>query len=217
MRLYVWQRATAALMLPLVLLHVAASLRDAAGMTAADILTRTRGSIVWAALYGAFVIAAAIHAAIGVRNVLIEWSALGERAASLFAIAFGAALLPWPARGCRGGAVMTARRLAHRTSLLWLAALVHRLSGLALAIFLPLHFLALGLAIRGEATRKLPALERPAAGEARRKRAVPAVHRGAALLLIENLAWRDGQKELAAAAAGISAVVVALILLVRMF
>ena len=39
---------------------------------------------------------------------------------------------------------------------------------------------------------------------------------GLRLLLIENLAWRDGQKELAAAAAGISAVV-ALILLVRMF
>jgi len=37
-------------------------------------------------------------------------------------------------------------------SLLWIAALVHRLSGLALAIFLPLHFLALGLAIRGEAS-----------------------------------------------------------------
>ena len=42
-------------------------------------------------------------------------------------------------------------RLAHRTGVLWIAALVHRLSGLALAIFLPLHFLALGLAIEGEA------------------------------------------------------------------
>ena len=41
--------------------------------------------------------------------------------------------------------------LAHRTSPLWIAALVHRLSGIALAIFLPLHFLALGLAISGEA------------------------------------------------------------------
>src|SRR5262245_1514979 len=93
-RLYVWQRATAALMLPLVLLHVAVIFyATRRGMTAADILARTRGSIVWAALYGTFVIAAAIHAAIGVRNVLIEWSPLGERAASLFAMAFGAALL----------------------------------------------------------------------------------------------------------------------------
>jgi fumarate reductase subunit C len=93
-RLYVWQRATAALMLPLVLLHVAVIFyATRQGMTAADILARTRGSIVWAALYGAFVIAAAIHAAIGVRNVLIEWSPLGERATSLFTMAFGAALL----------------------------------------------------------------------------------------------------------------------------
>jgi fumarate reductase subunit C len=93
-RLYVWQRATAALMLPLVLLHVAVIFyATRRGMTAADILARTRGSIVWAALYGTFVVAAAIHAAIGVRNVLVEWSPLGERAASLFATAFGAALL----------------------------------------------------------------------------------------------------------------------------
>jgi succinate dehydrogenase subunit C len=93
-RLYVWQRATAALMLPLVLLHVAVIFyATRRGMTAADILARTRGSIVWAALYGSFVIAAAIHAAIGLRNVVIEWSSLGERAASLFAMAFGGGLL----------------------------------------------------------------------------------------------------------------------------
>ena len=46
---------------------------------------------------------------------------------------------------------MTARGLRHRSSVLWIAALVHRLSGLALAIFLPVHFLTLGLAIQGEA------------------------------------------------------------------
>ena len=46
---------------------------------------------------------------------------------------------------------MTLRDLRHRHSGLWLAALGHRLSGLALAVFLPLHFLTLGLAIRGEA------------------------------------------------------------------
>ena len=39
----------------------------------------------------------------------------------------------------------------HRRDPLWIAFIVHRLSGLALACFLPLHFLALGLAIDGEA------------------------------------------------------------------
>jgi len=39
-----------------------------------------------------------------------------------------------------------------RRSIGWWAALGHRISGLALAIFLPLHFLALGLALEGAAS-----------------------------------------------------------------
>ena len=93
-RLYVWQRLTAALMVPLVLAHVAVIFyASRKGMTAADILARTRGSIVWASFYGAFVVAAAIHAAIGVRNVLTEWSPLEDRSAGIFASVFGALLL----------------------------------------------------------------------------------------------------------------------------
>ena len=41
-------------------------------------------------------------------------------------------------------------RAAYRRDALWLAAMVHRISGVLLALFLPLHFLALGLAIEGE-------------------------------------------------------------------
>lgn len=93
-RLYVWQRLTAALMAPLVLLHIAVIFyATRQGMTAADILARTRGSIAWTSFYGVFVVAAAVHAAIGVRNVLTEWSPLGDRRAGLFAIAFGVLLL----------------------------------------------------------------------------------------------------------------------------
>jgi fumarate reductase subunit D len=49
--------------------------------------------------------------------------------------------------------VSTTRRhvTGYRRDLLWIAALVHRLSGILLAVFLPLHFLVLGLAIDGEA------------------------------------------------------------------
>ncbi len=43
------------------------------------------------------------------------------------------------------------RARAYRRDLLWLAALVHRISGVLLAIFLPMHFLVLGLAIDREA------------------------------------------------------------------
>jgi fumarate reductase subunit C len=93
-RRYVWQRATAAVMLPLVLLHVAVifyATRN--GMTAADILARTRGSVLWASVYGVFVVAAAVHVSIGVRDVLTEWSPLRDRGAGILANAFGLALL----------------------------------------------------------------------------------------------------------------------------
>ena len=89
-RLYVWQRATAAVMAPLVLVHIAVIFyATRQGLTAADILSRTHGSIVWAAYYGLFVAAVSIHAAIGMRNILSEWSPLGERRAGTFAIGFG--------------------------------------------------------------------------------------------------------------------------------
>ena len=92
-RLYVWQRSTAALMLPLVLVHIAVIFyASRKGLSAAEILARTRGSIAWASFYGTFVAAASIHAAIGMRNVLTEWSPLNDRRAGLFAIAFGLAL-----------------------------------------------------------------------------------------------------------------------------
>jgi fumarate reductase subunit C len=94
LRLYVWQRLTAALMAPLVLVHVAVIFyASRKGLSAADILGRTRGSLMWASFYGAFVAAGALHAAIGVRNVLVEWSPLGEGRAGLFSTLLGVLLL----------------------------------------------------------------------------------------------------------------------------
>jgi len=40
----------------------------------------------------------------------------------------------------------------HRNHSLWFAFLVHRISGLGLAIFLPVHFLVLGLALEDTET-----------------------------------------------------------------
>ena len=113
---------------------------------------------------------------------------------------------------------MTARR-AHRTNLLWLAALVHRLSGLALAIFLPVHFWALGLAIGGEASLG-NFLRWTDAWSVKLAETglvfLLAVHflGGLRVLLIENFAWRGGQKQLATLAAAISAAL-AFVFLVR--
>jgi fumarate reductase subunit C len=97
--LYVWQRSTAALMVPLVLLHVAVIFyATRKGLTAADILARTRGSLAWASFYSVFVIAVAVHAAIGVRNVLVEWSPVKSRDAGILAGAFGVLLFLLGAR-----------------------------------------------------------------------------------------------------------------------
>jgi fumarate reductase subunit D len=116
---------------------------------------------------------------------------------------------------------MTTRQLGHRNSVLWVAALLHRLSGLALAIFLPLHFLALGLAINGEAKLEsfLRWSDQPIVKVAESGLVfLLMVHMlgGVRLLVIENLDWHDGQKRLATIAAGLSAVI-SFILLLRLF
>lgn len=89
-RLYVWQRGTAALMAVLVPIHIAVIFyATRQNLTAADILSRTHGSVMWASYYSLFVAAASIHASIGVRNVLTEWSPLSDRGAGLGAIGLG--------------------------------------------------------------------------------------------------------------------------------
>ncbi len=99
---------------------------------------------------------------------------------------------------------------AHRRSALWIAAMVHRVSGLALACFLPLHFLALGLAIDGAARLDgfLAWTANPIVKLAETGLVfLLAVHMlgGLRVLVIENLRWREGQKQLATAALAVAA------------
>ncbi len=71
--LYVLQRGSALILAPMVVAHLVLILiasRD--GLSAAEILSRTQGSFGWAAFYGLFVVAAAVHAPIGLRNVIRE-------------------------------------------------------------------------------------------------------------------------------------------------
>ena len=72
-RLYLAQRITAMLMAPLGLLHLGVIVYAIqGGLSASEILGRTQGSLLWGAVYGLFVIAVAIHAAIGLRVVVYE-------------------------------------------------------------------------------------------------------------------------------------------------
>ena len=73
--LFALQRLTAKLLAPLVVVHLALILYAVhGGLSAAEILGRTQGSAAWGAFYGLFVLAVAVHAPIGVRNVVREWT-----------------------------------------------------------------------------------------------------------------------------------------------
>jgi fumarate reductase subunit C len=92
--LYVWQRAAAVVMAPMIIVHVAVIFYATRhGLTAADILARTRGNVAWGGFYALFVVAASVHAAIGIRNILAEWSPLDDRRAGIAARVFGLVLL----------------------------------------------------------------------------------------------------------------------------
>ena len=94
----------------------------------------------------------------------------------------------------------------------WWAFLVHRLSGLALALFLPLHFWALGRAIQGEAGLEafLRWADTPLVKFAEWGLVLLlAAHLtgGLRVLTLEFLPWREWQKSLAAVAGGLALVV----------
>lgn len=71
--LYLAQRLTALVMAPLVIGHLAVMIYAVqGGLSAAEILGRTQGSLWWGLFYGTFVLAVSIHAAIGLRVVVFE-------------------------------------------------------------------------------------------------------------------------------------------------
>jgi fumarate reductase subunit C len=81
-RLYILQRATAAIMAPLVLAHlVVIFYATSRGLSAGEILGRTRGSVGWGLFYGVFVLAVSVHGAIGVRAIASEWTPLKSKGA----------------------------------------------------------------------------------------------------------------------------------------
>jgi fumarate reductase subunit C len=93
-RLYLVQRASAAIMAPLVLLHLGMMIYAIqGGIDAAEILQRTRGSLFWAANYGLFVIAVSVHATLGLRNILREWFSLRGSVLGVVSWLFFAGLL----------------------------------------------------------------------------------------------------------------------------
>ena len=100
----------------------------------------------------------------------------------------------------------------HHNQPLWWAFILHRLSGLGLALFLPMHFLMLGTALEGDAALD-SALAWTDSGLVLLAEMglvfLLAVHMlgGLRLLALEFLPWRDGQATLAAVAGSTSLIV----------
>jgi len=85
--LFLIQRLTALLLAPLVIIHLILIFYAVnGGLSAEEILGRTRGNYGWGLFYTLFVIAAALHAPIGIRNVLIEWTPLPRQAVTVLCI-----------------------------------------------------------------------------------------------------------------------------------
>jgi len=91
--LFVAQRATAAILAVAVTVHLATIIYAVrGGLTAAEILGRTRHNGWFLALYLVFVLAVAVHAPIGLRNVAREWTAWRGRSLDMALAAFAAVL-----------------------------------------------------------------------------------------------------------------------------
>jgi len=91
--LWVAQRATAVVLAFCVLVHLATIIYAVrGGLSAAEILGRTRGSVAWAGFSSIFVVAVAVHGAIGLRGVAAEWLGFRGKAAEFAMAAVGFAL-----------------------------------------------------------------------------------------------------------------------------
>lgn len=93
--LWMAQRASAAVLAICVIVHLVTIVYAVrGGLTAAEILDRTRGSAGWFAFYSVFVLAVAIHAPIGLRPIMAEWLGWRGGPRDVIALVF-AALLAW--------------------------------------------------------------------------------------------------------------------------
>lgn len=91
--LWTAQRASAAVLAVCVVVHLVTMIYAVRnGLTAAEILGRTRGNAGWFAFYAVFVLAVSIHAPIGLRAVISETLAWRGRGLEWTVFAIGVAL-----------------------------------------------------------------------------------------------------------------------------
>jgi fumarate reductase subunit C len=102
-RLWVAQRMSAMVLAVCVAVHLATIIYAVrGGLSAAEMLSRTRGSAAWLAFYLLFVLAVSVHAPIGLRAILREMTAWRGGTLDIAVMVFGAFLAFFGARAVWG-------------------------------------------------------------------------------------------------------------------
>jgi len=97
--LFLAQRVSALVLALAVTVHLATILYAVrGGLTAAEVLSRTHGNVAFLLFYGLFVVAVAVHAPIGLRNVLREWTTWRGQSLDLALVLFAVLLLSFGMR-----------------------------------------------------------------------------------------------------------------------
>lgn len=86
--MWIAQRASAGVLALAVTVHLATVIYAVRGdLSAAEIIARVQGNVAWLSFYVIFVCAAAIHAPIGIRTILLESTPLPPRVADVLCAA----------------------------------------------------------------------------------------------------------------------------------
>lgn len=89
-RRWYWQRISAMVLAVCVLVHLVTIVYAVrSGLSAEALLARTRGSVAFGAFYTVFVVAAAVHAPIGLARIGEEWAGMSSRVANACAYTLG--------------------------------------------------------------------------------------------------------------------------------
>ncbi|MGE0311216.1 MAG: succinate dehydrogenase [Lautropia sp.] len=93
-RRWYWQRISAMVLAACVCVHLATMVYAVrGGLSAAEILARTKGNVLFGGFYLVFVIAVAVHAPLGLERIAQEWLGWSSRASRGLALGFGALVL----------------------------------------------------------------------------------------------------------------------------
>ena len=94
--LWVVQRVTAMFLALAVVVHLVTILVAVrGGLSAAEIIARTSGSLAWFGFYASFALAAGLHGAIGLRAIGAEWLGWRGRGVDIVMLVLGLTLVMW--------------------------------------------------------------------------------------------------------------------------